>query len=973
MNPLILLLGFLAAGMGAGGGSGGEGGTARPSTDDVTPPGTGGDADDGPTVVTDDTPDPVVVDPDPDAPDQPGTTETGGGTDPVITSDSILEVMAGRVTTIAPEGDDVVSVKIISGVDEGHVTVNPDNTMALVMTLSDFTGAQAFTYEVARADGSIETHEVNLNVVEGVQAAGWGTGESHYMLAVDENDKVIVETGDNHTKVYVSGSESALSLSDIAAMEGLAIEDITGAWLAEQGSYGQSEDLALDAEAGRLMWEAVTPRWSTTSNHLLFERGYEYGDMGRMVLRSADGESELQPVLIGAYGEGDKPIIDSKILVHQEPTTNIVFQDVHITGGARLIMPEDWIFDNVTFTEAGVGISDGLGVTFHNSSIFDIARDDPAFGDDWHAHTDRLTGLYAQKSEGILIEGVFVDHIGWTEGYAEGDVQPPSMFSHNIYINAENWDLTVRDTITMQASSFGIVARSGGFFEDILFLDNNAAMDTYGGDYEGSGAIGNYTLISGTVVTSAGHRFADQIGAVSAGIWDSGNLSTWVDNIIAHLADPNNQDEIDAKVVPHAPIRQDDPYYDDTILYRWNSEEYYFHPDQNVDDLDTDVLDQTTIQLFTAALLGDDNATIGDLADYLRAQYGSDAEKIVDADLIIEFFREGFGLEVDLRGEAETLQFVPNDIGDGVRWDNRLNWDTQDLPGTQDGDSVDLNGNEVVYGGTTTLSGLDMGDGGALRVPHGKLTVESAIEAGPSGAQISIDGAGQLWAEGYAGEGALDLDVDGGRFANTGEMTNTDLTVTDGQALLAVDDAEFELSAGRTLAIIDAASKVGFDGEDGGIALLDLEEGSTVQFSGTELETIEEFRSGALGDETNVQSGINLGDATLEIDLNNLSTDLGTTLTLMDADELIGIFDEATSSIGGLGDRDATIVIDYEEDVVRLELSPGSGAVSFQTVGEETTFDDGEEALWAALTAEQGIASEELPDPSLEDELIDAA
>ena len=36
---------------------------------------------------------------------------------------------------------------------------------------------------------------------------------------------------------------------------------------------------------------------------------------------------------------------------------------------------------------------------------------------------------------------------------------------------------------------------------------------------------------------------------------------------------------------------------------------------------------------------------------------------------------------------------------DGVRWDNRINWDTEDAP--DNGDSVDLNGNWVQYGGTT--------------------------------------------------------------------------------------------------------------------------------------------------------------------------------------------------------------------------------------------------------------------------------
>ena len=168
---------------------------------------------------------------------------------------------------------------------------------------------------------------------------------------------------------------------------------------------------------------------------------------------------------------------------------------------------------------------------------------------------------------------------------------------------------------------------------------------------------------------------------------------------------------------------------------------------------------------------------------------------------------------------------------------------------------------------------------------------------------------------------------------------------------------------------------MGFDGDDGGIAILDMHADATLAFSAQDggFGSIEEFRSGAFGDAPNVQSGIDLGDATLEIDLSGLSAEASTQFTLMDADEIVGLFNDAV--VGGLGSRDATIVIDYVNDSVTLQLTAGSGAVSIETVGDQADVSAGEELLWDALTADQGVVSQTvaatLPDD--DDLLIDAA
>ncbi|MEL7107026.1 MAG: hypothetical protein AAGM21_13980, partial [Pseudomonadota bacterium] len=144
--------------------------------------------------------------------------------------------------------------------------------------------------------------------------------------------------------------------------------------------------------------------------------------------------------------------------------------------------------------------------------------------------------------------------------------------------------------------------------------------------------------------------------------------------------------------------------------------------------------------------------------------------------------------------------------------------------------------------------------------------------------------------------------------------------------------------------------------------LLAFEEGATVEYSSEDggLGTIEEFRTGAFGDAPDVRSGIDLGEATLKVDLAGLTASNGEALMLMDADEIIGVFDDA--DISGLGSRNATVTIDYTTDSVSLTLSNGSGNVMFETIGEADDVSAGEQALWDALTAGQGVFDEDSSD-----------
>jgi hypothetical protein len=903
-----------------------------------------------------------------------GTGEDGGSVAPTPATGQSVSLMTGRMATLAPEADDIASIRIVSQPQHGHVSVNPDNSIAVVLTDTRETGSMSFTYEITHSDGTKTLHSTPMNVTAGLQQDGWGTSDTHYMLETDANDRIVVETGANHRAVYISNSDSALTRAEIAQLEGLTVDRITGSWLAANTKYGSSQEFALAPDAGMPLWQTISPRASTTSNHLLFERGYTYDNLntGQFIVRGASGESELHPLYVGAWGDGPKPVIPQYQMIFQNVTSNLVIQDIHFAGGLTLLDGNNIIFDNVTFTKDGLTVQNSFGVTVRNSEFYDIYIEDPRNSTEtWNPSWNKCQGLFVGNVDGVLVENNFFDMIAWekdyrTDGSTEGGM-PPNMFNHNMYLDQNNTDLTLRDTISMRASSWGAQVRSGGFIEDNLFLDNNAGFSFLGGMFGGQGPTGNYSLVTDNVTTSAAHKIAPEIGARAWGMTTSGYLSSVVDNIVAHWADPNNPAEMAAKFDKGAPnIIAHTPFYDDTIIWNWLR-------NQNVEGLDTGVLNQTTIQRFAAQLLNKPDATINDLAEYLRAQVNGAADDIVDADVINGFFQSGFGIEADVRAESGMIRFIPNELGEGTRWDNRLNWSTQDLPGSVRGDSVDLGGNKVIYGGNTTVNQLEFGPNGGLQLEHGKLTVAGGIETGKDAATLDVNGAGQIWTEGGRGEGKLDIDVTGGRFANTGDFRmNSDATVTGGQALLGVDSARYAVTNGSELEIAGSAGKVGFDGEQNGIAILGIGRDGTLAFSAENgaLGSITEFRSGAFENAPRVQSGIDLGGGDLKIDLTKLVATSGT-FTLMKVDELVGSF--GSSNITGLGGRDAELVIDYQTDSVMLKLAAGAGATKTSVVGAEGTFDQADADLFRALTAGKGTYDDEVRPQDDEDYLYDAA
>lgn len=891
---------------------------------------------------------PVVPTPDPDPTPLPSRTEN-------------LTAEAGRVLTIEPTDSGIASIKILSQTSHGHVSVNPDKSLSLVLSGDpDNQSDTAFSYEITYESGRTQKVQANIDVTAGSEPDGWGKGQ-FYVLETGTDGQMVVEHGENHRKIYVTEGAHGLTRAEIAKAEGLAESKINAEWLKNHPEYGATPDKALDSSVGMELWYAVTGRKiAPNSNWLLLERGYEYENLGRIVDRGTQGESALNPTFIGAYGEGSDPKIHGIVNLYQEKSSHVVLQGLDITGVSALT-GENILFDRMSILEGQATFKDILGFTLRDSDITDVARDEPkANNGTWMSSENRTSGVYMAGVDGAYLDNNLFDRNGWAPGYdynmSPSKPMPPSMYSHNLYVQFGTVDITVRDNIFLRGASFGAQVRPGGLIEGNTFIDNNAALNFF--------SSSSYTLALDNLVTSAGYKtVSDFQGALSYGIDGSGKHTALIGNIIAHFADPNNPAEQAIKLKAQLALANNaDEYFDDTIVYAWSKGNKIpsTNIDRNIDGLSKTVLDQTTIQNFTADLLGKKTATISDLANYLRAQADGKLDHVVDADVINTFFRKGFGFDTTLRDDAETLRFIPDDRGDGMRWDNRLNWSTEDLPGTQDGDSVDLGGNRVLFGAeTVTVDDFIFGNFGQLKATSGKLEITGDISTGKTGNLLQIDNAGQVWIDGYRDKDLLTIELAGGRLANTGSFAGkTAIEATqDAQLLLATSGARFDLAAGSSLKITGGKAKVGFDGGDGKTATLQLHDDATLSFvaNATGLGKISEFYSGAF-DTSKVTSGIRL-DGDLKIDLAGLNTKKGGTWTLIDADQIIGSFDDI--AVTGLAkNQDALIQVDYVRDEVVLvvgDAGKGSGQIRSGSSGDADFIDYTQDAvlktLWSNLQA----------------------
>lgn len=213
------------------------------------------------------------------------------------------------------------------------------------------------------------------------------------------------------------------------------------------------------------------------------------------------GRSARQPMLIGAYGEGDRP----RIVVSDEHVLNAIGKaagNLAIVGIAMIAEGRDrtnpvgirWVHagDNLLLED---NVIDGFAtnviimggdarlsnVTLRRNIIINAHAlyETP----DKRPHS---SGIFADDIDGLVIEQNVFDHNGW---HATVDGAEATIFNHNLYLNNGNRETIVRDNVISRASSHGLNLRCGGVAEDNLLYGNALGMQLGGGTHPTAGGV----------------------------------------------------------------------------------------------------------------------------------------------------------------------------------------------------------------------------------------------------------------------------------------------------------------------------------------------------------------------------------------------------------------------------------------------------------------------------------------------------
>jgi len=240
------------------------------------------------------------------------------------------------------------------------------------------------------------------------------------------------------------------------------------------------------------------------------------------------GASASDPILIGSYGTGARPLIETGVnpgiqtgVAGATTVNNIAIIGLHFYADGR-----DPNSSTYTGTHPAAGINwltQTNGLLIENTYIEDYANGinlQGYYGTISNAKVRRSTvinswataghaqGLYGTNVSNLLIEGNTFDHNGYNEKIkGAGQV----ITNHNIYLAYDTSGVIVRDNVISRASAYGLQARGGGIIQNNLFLNNpmgmsfglvNGATTTAGGV---SGSItGNVFMGSGSVGTTPG-------------------------------------------------------------------------------------------------------------------------------------------------------------------------------------------------------------------------------------------------------------------------------------------------------------------------------------------------------------------------------------------------------------------------------------------------------------------------------------
>ena len=215
---------------------------------------------------------------------------------------------------------------------------------------------------------------------------------------------------------------------------------------------------------------------------------------GGFVGWSKSGRSLEQPLHVGVYGEGGRPVVHTNGRGFWRATgtvSNVRIDGIHAYANARIDVPEEelaWREDGINFFGRGGNIVlhdvkvEGFrfGIIYQGFSegaiqnmvlIRTIVNN--SFGHFDGAIAGHSSGIFTYGVNGIRFRECTFDRNGWhptVSGAAR------TIFNHNIYVQYNCSDVAMRGCVVTRGSSHGMQLRCGGDVVDSLYVRNALAF-----------------------------------------------------------------------------------------------------------------------------------------------------------------------------------------------------------------------------------------------------------------------------------------------------------------------------------------------------------------------------------------------------------------------------------------------------------------------------------------------------------------
>jgi hypothetical protein len=271
-------------------------------------------------------------------------------------------------------------------------------------------------------------------------------------------------------------------------------------------SVGNDKNTGLAPSAPvQTLGKAVSLLRDGHGDEMLLRRGDVWHDSLGVWWKS--GQSQQNPLVIGAYGLGARPLLDtgtadafdcgetSHPSVNNIVINGIAFQaDAHDPSSPNFNAKASPDGIHLVSKTANFTIQDCTLKYYVNNitmvnyfgpiSHVTIARCNISYSfSSTGAHSE---GAFLEGVQGIQLMGNVFDHDGWDTaggGYA-------TIFNHDVYVTATSNGLIARNNIFAEASSHGLQARCGGSIENNVFLDDPTGL--------------SFGLVNGSPVTPGG-------------------------------------------------------------------------------------------------------------------------------------------------------------------------------------------------------------------------------------------------------------------------------------------------------------------------------------------------------------------------------------------------------------------------------------------------------------------------------------